>query len=230
MQRGLDLRLVFQPRQQHGRRLNGREPVVAGLAPQLAVTRGALWPEHDALTLKHPGIAPPQRLGLAPGAVKQDDAFDLAQRRILMIDRVAFLVQYHDVAIGQDRRGLDRTKIEDRPALRIDRAAEDLSEARPGQADLKQRVHEMQRCEPRGAELAILLLRMLQDEQRHLVVNSRDSLADAQRPRLEAVRAFDVLIGRGRLWCCGGGLVGHRDHIRPTPGGDNALRPAERCP
>src|SRR5262245_54184454 len=136
VQRGLDLRLALEPRQQHGRRLDGREPVAARLAPQLAVTRRALRPEHDALALGHPGIAPPQRLGLAPGAVEQDDAFYLAQHRALVIDRVAVLVHDHDVAIGQDRRGPDRTEIEDRPALRIGRSAEDLGEARPGQADL----------------------------------------------------------------------------------------------
>src|SRR5262245_35753016 len=110
VQRGLDLRLAFEPRQQHGRRLEGREPVAAGLAPQLAVARRALRPEHDAPALEHPGIAPPQRLGLAPGAVEQDDAFDLAQRRILVIDRVAVLVHEYDVAIGQARRGLDRSE------------------------------------------------------------------------------------------------------------------------
>ncbi len=140
-----------------------------------------------------------------------------------MIDRVAVLVHHHDVAIGQDRRGLDRTEIEDRPALRIGRAADDLGEARPGQADLEQRALEVQCREPCGAELAILLLRVLQDEQRHLVVDPRDSLAHAQRLRLEAVRAFGVRIGRGRLRRPGGGLFGHRGRIRPDLGGDNAL-------
>src|ERR1700704_6789717 len=132
IERGLDIGLAFEPRQQHGRRLDGREPVAAGLTPQFAVTRRALGPEHDALALEHPAVAPPQRLGLAPGAVEQDDALDLAQRGILVIDRVAVLVHHHDVATGQNRLGLDRTEIEDRPALRIGLTAEDLGEARRG--------------------------------------------------------------------------------------------------
>src|SRR6266568_4408453 len=85
VQRGFDLGLAFEPRQQHGGRLDGREAVAARLAPQPAVTGRAPGPEHDALALEHPGIAPPQRLGLAPGAVEQDDALDLAQRLLLVI-------------------------------------------------------------------------------------------------------------------------------------------------
>src|SRR5580704_15239560 len=77
-ERGLDLGLALEPRQQHGGRLDGREAVAARLAPQPPVARRALGPEHDTLAFEHPGIAPPQRLGLAPGAVEQDDAFDLA--------------------------------------------------------------------------------------------------------------------------------------------------------
>src|ERR1700730_6334211 len=77
-ERGLDLGLALEPRQQHGGRLDGREAVAARLAPQPAVARGALGPKHDTLAFEHPGIAPPQRLGLAPGAVEQDDALDLA--------------------------------------------------------------------------------------------------------------------------------------------------------
>ena len=83
---------------------------------------------------------------------------------------------------------------------------------------------EVQRGEPGGAELAILLLRVLQDQQRHRVVDTRDALADAQRRRLAAVRAFGIRIGRGR--CPGGGRLGHRRRIRPDPGSDNARRGA----
>src|SRR5262249_2424311 len=111
-----------------------------------------------------------------------------------------------------------RTEIEDRPALRIGRAAEDLGEARPGQADLEQRVLEVQRREPCGAKLSILLLRVLQDKQRHLVVDPRDSFAHAQRLRLKAARAFGVRIGCGRLRRPGGGLFGHWGRYTPGPG------------
>src|SRR5512139_1094682 len=223
VQRGLDLRLALQPRQQHGCRFDGRESVAARLAPQLAVARGPFRPKHDALALEHPAIAPPQRLGLAPGAVEQDDALDFAQRRVLVIDRVAALVHHHDIAFRQDRLGLHRTEIEDRPALRIGRAAEYLGEARPGQSDLEQCVLEVQRREPRGAELAILLLRVLQDQQRYLVVDWRDALAHAQGPRLEAARTFRVRIGWGR-WRGPGGQFAHRGRIRPEPRRNNALR------
>ena len=106
--------------------------------------------------------------------------------------------------------------------MRIGLTAEDLGEARPGQSDLEQCVLEVQRGEPRGAELAILLLRVLQDQQRHLVVDPRDSLAHAERQRLEAARAFGVRIGRRRLRRRGG-LFGHCGRIRPDPGSDNAL-------
>ena len=48
----------------------------------------------------------------------------------------------------------------------------------------------MQRGQPRGAERPVLLLRMLQDQQRDPVLDRRDAVADAQRQRLAAARAF----------------------------------------
>src|SRR5260370_9231878 len=68
VQRGLDLRLLLEPRQQHGGRLDGGEAVAAGLAPQPAVPGRSLGRDHAALAFELPGIAPPDRLGLPPGA------------------------------------------------------------------------------------------------------------------------------------------------------------------
>src|SRR5258705_12589457 len=98
-----------------------------------------------------------------------------------MIDGVAVLVHHHDVAAGQDRLGLDRAEIEDRPVLRVGRPPSYFREARPGEADLEQRILEVQHGEPRGAEIAILLLRMLQDEQRHGVVDPGNALTYTER-------------------------------------------------
>ena len=198
IQRGLDLRIAFEPRHQHGGGLERGEPVAARLAAQLAVARRALAREQHAAALEHPGVAPPHRLGLAPGAVEQDDALDVAQRRFLVGQGSALAGDHHDVAAGRERLRLERAEIENRPALRIGLAAEHFRQRRPRQADLEMRVLEMPRRQPRRAEQAVLLLRMLQDEQFDAVVERRDEIADAQRRRLEAMRAVRCFRGLGQ--------------------------------
>ncbi len=66
----------------------------------------------------------------------------------------------------------------------------------------------MKRGEPRGAEGAVLLLRMLEDQERHLVVDRRDAVADAQRQRFAAVGALRHLfnVGAGLEFSLGFGL------------------------
>ena len=73
----------------------------------------------------------------------------------------------------------------------------------------------MQHREPCSAKLTILLLRMLQDNERHLVVDPRDTLAHAQRLRLAALSTFAVCVGQGRLRRPGGALFGHRCRYTP---------------
>src|ERR1044072_2021266 len=84
VERGLDLGIFLEPRHQHGGGLERGEPVAARLAAQLAVARRPLAREQHAAAFQHPRIAPPHRLGLAPGAVEQDDALDPAQRSVLI--------------------------------------------------------------------------------------------------------------------------------------------------
>ena len=103
----------------------------------------------------------------------------------------ALVVDGDDIAVGLEVRDLGRTEIEHGPARGIEHpAAQRLGQARPRQADLEHRIRKMQRGQPRGAERPVLLLRMLQDQQRDLVLDRRDAVADAQRHRLLAVRTF----------------------------------------
>ena len=68
------------------------------------------------------------------------------------------------------------------------------------------RVAEMQRGEPRRAERAVLLLRVLQDQELDPVVERRDEVADAKGRGFQAMRA----VRRGG-WGSGGveGFGGH---------------------
>src|SRR5215207_3340645 len=74
-----DLRPLLEPRQEQSRGLDGGEAVAARLLAELAVARRALRAQNHPLTLQHPRVAPPQRLGLAPGSVEQHDAFDVGE-------------------------------------------------------------------------------------------------------------------------------------------------------
>src|SRR5258707_11325215 len=130
----LDIGPALQPAQQHPGSLDGRQSVAAGLATQLAAARRPPRAEHHATAFEHPRIAPPQGLGLAPGAVQQHDALDVAHQGILISLELALAVEKDDLAVGREARRLYRAEIKDRPAMRVDGAAENLAEARPRQA------------------------------------------------------------------------------------------------
>src|SRR5262249_354322 len=76
-----DVGPLLQRAQYEARGLDGRESVAARLLAQVPVARRLPRAEDHALAFQHPGIAPPQRLGLAPGAVEQHDAFDTLEDR-----------------------------------------------------------------------------------------------------------------------------------------------------
>src|SRR5579871_3583963 len=54
----------------------------------------------------------------------------------------------------------------------------------------------MLRGEPRGAQRPVLLLRVLQDQQRQPVLEWRDTIADAERSRLQAARTIRQSLAR----------------------------------
>jgi hypothetical protein len=103
----------------------------------------------------------------------------------------AFVVDGNDIAVGFDLGDLGGTEIEHRPARGIEHpASQRLGQARPRQADPEHRIGKMQRGQPRGAKRPVLLLRVLQDQERDLVFDRRDAVADAQRQRLLALRTI----------------------------------------
>ena len=97
-------------------------PSRRGSLAQLAIARRPLRAENDALAFQHPGIAPPQRLGLAPGAVEQHDAFDIAEDGALV--RL-------DLALAVDRDDLARRYRDRRPWPSRDRAPPSARDRRP---------------------------------------------------------------------------------------------------
>src|ERR1700692_1033268 len=99
------------------------------------------WPEDYALAFQHPRIAPPQRLGLAPGAVEQHNALDVFQDGALVVFDFALAVDGDDVAGGLEVGDFRRAEIEYRPAAGIgDLPPQRLREARPRQADFQHRI------------------------------------------------------------------------------------------
>src|ERR1700761_8380824 len=97
--------------------------------------------EDHALALQHPGIAPPQRLGLAPGAVEQNDAFDIPEDGALVVLELALAVDRDDVAIRVELFRLSGAEIQYRPARGIGHwPTQRLRQARPRQADLHHRI------------------------------------------------------------------------------------------
>ncbi len=176
---------AFRAGQQHGRRLDGRQAVAARLAAQLAIARRRAGPR---MTRWHFSIqALRHHSALAWLQVPSSSTMPSMSLRMprWLSSSLALAVDGDDIAVGLELGDLRRAEIEHRPARGIvDRPAQRLGKARPRQADLQHRILEMQRGQPRGAERPVLLLRMLQDQQRDLVFDRRDAVADAQRQRL----------------------------------------------
>src|SRR5580698_5531660 len=76
-------------------------------------------PQDHALAFQHPCIAPPQRLGLTPGAVEQHDAFDVFQDRALVVLDLALAVDGDDISVGLQIGDFGRAEIEYGPARGI---------------------------------------------------------------------------------------------------------------
>ena len=129
-----------------------------------------------------------------------------------MILDLALAIDRDHVLVGRKIGHLRRAEVENGPVLRIDRPAQRLRQARPRQADPVSHFLEMLRCQPRCPECAVLFLRMLQDQKLDTVCDRRDAVADAQRQRLAAARAFLDFIGGN-----GFGRFGHGSAIRCAP-------------
>jgi len=129
---------------------------------------------------------------------------DIAENAALVWLDLALAVNRDNLTIGVQLRDLRRAEIKHRPARGIfDRTSQRLAKARPRQADPDDRARKMLRGQPRGAERPVLLLRVLQDQERDFAFDRRDAVADAERQRLAAMRAvLDRLDGGG----CGIGL------------------------
>src|SRR5579871_2006530 len=80
----LDLRPPFEMSDQQRRRLDRGQPIWARLAPQSPIARRRLGPKDHPAAFQHPRIAPPQRLGLTPASVQQDDTLKGTQDRTLV--------------------------------------------------------------------------------------------------------------------------------------------------
>ena len=141
--------------------------------------------------------------------VEQHDAFDVLQDRALIVLDLALAIDGDDIAIGLKVGDFRRTEIKHRPTRRVvHRPPERLGQARPRQSDFQHRILEMQGGQPRGAERPILLLRMLQDQQRNAVLDRHNAVADTQRRRLVAVRTVGRHLRRNGV-DLGLGLSGH---------------------
>ena len=115
--------------------------------------------------------------------------------------RLMATISLSDLEVGD----LGRAEIEHGPARRIrDRPSQRLRQARPRQSDLQHGILEMQRGQPRRAQRPVLLLRMLQDQQRYPAVDRRDAVANAQRQWLVAVRTVRYRVrdapASGSVW------------------------------
>src|SRR5690348_5295278 len=91
---------MLQRSHQHPRSFDRRQPVPAGFPTEAPVTGWLTRTEDHALAFQHPGIAPPQRLGLAPGAVEKDDTFDRLEDRSLAVGHLTLARQRDDLAVG----------------------------------------------------------------------------------------------------------------------------------
>ena len=110
----------------------------------------------------------------------------------------ALAVDGDDVPVGVEVGYFRRAEIENRPARGImDRPAQRLGQARPGQPDFQHRIRKVQRGQPRRAKRPVLLLRMLQDQQRYPAFDRFDAVANAQRLRLLALRTVRYRLDGG---------------------------------
>src|SRR5579872_1947026 len=94
-----DLWPSLETRENDRGRFDRGKAVASRLAAKRAVTRWARGSENNSLAFQHPGIAPPQRLGLAPGAIEEHDAFDLAQDGLLILLDLALAID-RDKLVG----------------------------------------------------------------------------------------------------------------------------------
>ncbi len=115
--------------------------------------------------------------------------------RTLTVFESALAIDRDHLGVRFEVGNLRGAEVKDRPALRIDSAAEDLGETGPGQSNLERRVLQMQRRQPGRSERPVLLLRMLEDQKLDAVIDRRDVGADAQRLGLAAVGTLGDLSG-----------------------------------
>ncbi len=113
-----------------------------------------------------------------------------------MILGLAFAVEHHDILVGVEIVDLGGPEVQHGPARRIDRPPQDLGQAGPRQADFQHGLVEMQRGQPRRSQQSVLLLRVLQDHQRHPALHRCHTVANAQGHRLAASRAIRDFVGR----------------------------------
>src|SRR5262249_16266542 len=115
-----------------------------------------------------------------------------------------------DLAFSVEIGDLGRAQIKHRPTRRIvDRPAQRLRQAGPGQPYLHHGILKMLRGQPRGAERPVLLLRMLEDQDRDAVIERLDAVADAKRLWLPAMRTLRDCLFASLL-----GWFGHPPPIR----------------
>ncbi len=75
-----------------GSGLDSRNAFLSRFLPQISVERNRGWLQNQATAFQHPGIAPPQRFGLLPCAVEQNNSLDILENS-LILGRAALAVQ-----------------------------------------------------------------------------------------------------------------------------------------
>src|SRR5579883_2202442 len=193
------------------------------LAAELAVERGRRRREDEAARLQEPGVAPPQRLRLAPASIEEDDAVERGERRRLVGERRAAAAERGQRRPRRALRG-GGAKVEHAPARGRGRAAEGGGEARPGEAGDETRRAELKMREPRRPQRLVALLRMLEDEREVPRLDWRKRGADAERRWLAAARA-----GRRRRRVRRG-FLRHGSSGRLTPLPHAAIHPCRAPP
>jgi len=141
----------------------------ARFASEVAVQRRAVRHHDEAAQLGQPRVSPPQRLGLRPVAVERDQALQASARGLLVGQGQALAVD------GDQRRRLPlrlgRAEIEHAPVARLGRPAQRMGEVSPRQADHDPAIGQRVAEQARRTQHAVLLLRVLQHQDRDLVVH-----------------------------------------------------------